>query len=77
MANIGTLTVVIDGQTYKLEKEVKKAQAQVQGFTKKGTTGFKTMKQSILSARSAVIAFGAVTGLLGKKSFRCCYKRSS
>ncbi|MBT4123223.1 MAG: phage tail tape measure protein, partial [Candidatus Ruthia sp.] len=76
MANIGTLTVVIDGQTFKLEKAVKKAQGQVQGFTKKSTSGFKTMKQSILSARSAVIAFGAVSALLVGKIFGSAVKEA-
>jgi len=69
MANIGTLTVVIDGETFKLTKALKKAETQTKQFTKKATTGYKSMKQSILSARSAVIAFGAVGTLLIGKIF--------
>jgi len=47
MANIGTLTVVIDGETFKLTKALKKAETQTKQFTKKATTGYKSMKQSI------------------------------
>jgi len=67
MANIGTLTVVIDGQTFKLKKKLKEAENQVTKFSKKGTSGFKKFRQSVLSARSSVIALGAVTALLGKR----------
>ena len=76
MANIGTLTVTIDGETFKLQRELKKAEKQVTGFTKKGTTGYKSMKQSILSARSAVIAFGAVNTLIIGKIFGDAVKQA-
>jgi len=69
MANIGQLTVVIDGETFKLEKALKKARRGVSKFEKKQRGAMKKFKQNILSARSAVIALGAVVALIGGKIF--------
>jgi len=77
MANIGNLTVVIDGQTFKLKRKLRDAETQVTRFTKKGSSGFKSFKQNILSARSAVIALGAVFALFGKKILGSAIKEAA
>ncbi|MHC4270631.1 MAG: phage tail tape measure protein, partial [Planctomycetota bacterium] len=69
MANIGNITVTIGADTFTLGRQLKSAEGKIKGFTRKTESSFNRMRQTILSARSAIIAFGFVGGFLATKVF--------
>ena len=75
MANIGTLMVTIDGNTYKLQRELKKAEMQMKRFSGRATsrlgklgTAIKGVKTQLLAVGG--IAAGALIGLGIRKSIQ-------
>ena len=55
MANVGTLMVTIDGNTFKLQRELRKAETRMRGFTTRAVTGFGRVRKSILGIKSLLL----------------------
>jgi len=63
VANIGTLMVTIDGNTYKLQRELKKAEMQMKRFSGRAAKSFTAVGAVIRKVRTTVAIFGAAVGI--------------
>jgi len=63
VANVGTLMVTIDGNTYKLQRELKKAERQLKRFSGRATKSFTAVGAVVRKVRGIVAIFGAAVGV--------------